>query len=59
MMKTIFQDLEYLHSHVENEEAKKILTELEQNFHLLRTKSGLTQLMKKKKIAKVQRWRSR
>lgn len=52
-MKTIFQDLEYLHSHVQDEDAKKILTELEQNFHLLRTKNGLMQLMSKKKIAKI------
>jgi len=51
-MKTIFQDLESLHNHVQEEEAKKILTELEQNFHLLRTKTGLMQLMQKKRLQK-------
>lgn len=52
-MKTIFQDLEYLHNHLQDEEAKKILAELEQNFHLLKTKSGLMQLMQKKKISRI------
>ena len=36
-----------------DKKAKKVLKELEQNIHLLKTKSGLTQLMNKKKMAKV------
>jgi polyphosphate kinase 2 (PPK2 family) len=52
-MKTIFQDLEYLNKNIEDKKAKKILKELEQNIHLLKTKSGLTQLMNKKKLAKI------
>ena len=54
-MKTIFQDLEYLHSEVKDKKAQKILKELEKNFHLLKTKSGLSQLMGKKKLAKITR----
>ena len=34
-MKTIFQDLEYLRQEVKDKEAKKIVKELEENFHLL------------------------
>ena len=54
-MKTIFQDLEYLRKEIKDKEAKKIVKELEENFHLLRTKSGLSQLMGKKKLAKITR----
>ena len=54
-MKTIFQDLEYLNKKIEDEKAKNILKELEQNIHLLKTKSGLSQLMSKKKLAKITR----
>jgi polyphosphate kinase 2 (PPK2 family) len=54
-MKTIFQDLEYLSKEIEDKKAKKILKELEQNIHLLKTKSGLSQLMSKKKLSKITR----
>ena len=54
-MKTIFQDLDDLDRHVQDKEGKKILKELEQNFHLLKTKEGLKQLMQKKRIAKIVR----
>ena len=54
-MKTIFQDLEYLRENVKDKEAKRIVKELEENFHLLKTKSGLSQLMGKKKLAKITR----
>ena len=54
-MQTIFQDIEYLKKNTEDKKSKSILKELEQNFHLLKTKSGLTQLMNKKKLAKITR----
>ena len=54
-MKTIFQDIEYLRKNVKDKESKSILKELEKNFQLLRTKSGLTQLMNQKKLAKITR----
>ena len=54
-MKTIFQDIEYLEKNVEGEETKKVLDELKKNMKLLRTKSGLSQLMSKKKLAKITR----
>ena len=54
-MKTIFQDIEYLNKNVEDKKSKEILKELEQNFHLLKTTSGLSQLMNKKKLAKITR----
>jgi len=54
-MKTIFQDIEYLNENVEDKKSKNILKELEQNIHLLKTKSGLSQLMNKKKLAKITR----
>ena len=38
-MKTIFQDIEYLNENVEDKKSKNILKELEQNIHLLKTKS--------------------
>ena len=52
-MKTIYQDLEYLKKNVKDEKLKKTVKELEKNFQLLRTKSGLTQLLGKKKLAKI------
>ncbi|WP_294951075.1 polyphosphate kinase 2 [Sulfurovum sp.] len=52
-MKTIFQDLGYLKEHTKDEDAKGYIKELEHNFKLLRTKSGLSQLLKKKKLAKI------
>ena len=54
-MKTIFQDIEFLEGNVKGKESKKILKELKKNFQLLRTKSGLSQLMSKKKLAKITR----
>ena len=55
-MKTIFQDLQALGDTVkENGEAKKILKELEEKFHLLRSKDGIAQLVSKKKLAKITR----
>jgi len=54
-MKTIFQDLDYLKKSIDDKKAQKILKELEGNIHLLKTKSGLTQLMNKKKLAKITR----
>jgi len=54
-MKTIFQDLEYLKKNLEDKKAQKIVKELEENMHLLKTKSGLSQLMGKKKLAKITR----
>ena len=54
-MKTIFQDLDYLKKNVEDKKAQKIVKELEENIHLLKTKSGLSQLMGKKKLAKITR----
>ena len=54
-MKTIFQDIDYLKKNTDDKKAQKILKELEDNVHLLKTKSGLTQLMSKKKLAKITR----
>src|SRR5210317_1954308 len=54
-MKTIFQDLAYLRKEVKDKEAQEIIQELEENFHLLKTKSGLSKLMGKKKLAKITR----
>ncbi|HEY9189292.1 MAG TPA: polyphosphate kinase 2, partial [Sulfurovum sp.] len=55
-MKTIFQDLQALDEAIkENGQAKKILKELEEKFHLLRTKDGIAQLVSKKKLAKITR----
>ena len=52
-MKTIFEDLEYLKKHVRDKDAKAFVEELEYNFKLLRTKSGLSKLLKKKKLSKI------
>jgi len=52
-MKTIFEDLNYLKKHVRDKDAKEFVKELEFNFKLLRTKSGLSKLLKKKKLAKI------
>ena len=52
-MKTIFEDLEYLKKHVRDKDAKAFVEELEFNFKLLRTKSGLSKLLKKKKLSKI------
>jgi polyphosphate kinase 2 (PPK2 family) len=54
-MKTIFEDIEYLKKSTDDKKSKSILKELEQNIHLLKTKSGLTQLLNKKKLAKITR----
>ena len=52
-MKTIFEDLEYLKKHIRDKDAKEFVKELEFNFKLLRTKSGLSKLLKKKKLYKI------
>jgi polyphosphate kinase 2 len=52
-MNTIFQNIEYLKKEIESENAQKVIRELERDFQLLRTKSGLSQLLKKKKLAKI------
>jgi polyphosphate kinase 2 len=54
-MKILFQDLERLRKQVKAKEGKKILDNLNRDIQLLKTNSGLTQLMGKKKIAKVLR----
>ena len=52
-MKTIFEDLDYLKKHIRDKDAKEFVKELEFNFKLLRTKSGLSKLLKKKKLSKI------
>ena len=52
-MKTIFEDLDYLKEHIRDKDAKEFVKELEFNFKLLRTKSGLSKLLKKKKLSKI------
>lgn len=52
-MRTIIEDVEFLNTHINDEEGKKVLEELKQNLQLLRTKSGLKQLLGKKKLAKI------
>jgi len=52
-MKTIFEDLDYLKEHIRDKDAKEFVQELEYNFKLLRTKSGLSKLLKKKKLSKI------
>ena len=52
-MKTIFEDLDYLKKHIRDKDAKEFVKELEFNFKLLRTKSGLSKLLKKKKLTKI------
>ena len=52
-MKTIFEDLHYLKEHIRDKDAKEFVKELEFNFKLLRTKSGLSKLLKKKKLSKI------
>ncbi len=52
-MKTIFQNIEYLKEHIKDDDAKKVIKELESSLKLLKTKSGLSQLLKKKKLAKI------
>jgi len=54
-MKTIFQDIEYLSKKVKDKESTKIIKELKENFNLLKSKSGLSQLLGKKKLAKITR----
>ena len=51
-MKTIFQDIEYLSKKVKDKESIKIIKELKENFNLLKSKSGLSQLLGKKKACK-------
>jgi len=52
-MKTIFEDLDYLKKHIRDKDAQEFVKELEFNFKLLRTKSGLSKLLKKKKLSKI------
>ena len=54
-MKTIYQNIEALRKHIKDPKAKEDLAELEKNFQLLRTQSGLSQLLRKKKLAKIVR----
>lgn len=54
-MRTIFGFLEHLRKEIKDEEAQKVLKELEANIRLLKTKSGLSQLLGKKKLAKIVR----
>ena len=54
-MKTIFQDIDALKKIVTDNEGQKIIKELEKNFHLLKTKEGIGQLLSKKKMAKAVR----
>ncbi len=51
----IFQDLDYLAKEVNDKKVKGVLKELEENLRMLKTKSGLSQLMNKKKLAKITR----
>jgi len=50
--KTIFQNLEALKNTVQDKEGQKIPKELEQNFHLLKSKEGISQLLGKKRLQK-------
>jgi len=54
-MKTISQNLNYLKKSLKDKDkdVKKAVEELEKSFELLKTKSGLSQLLKKKKLAKI------
>lgn len=54
-MKTIFDSLKQLRKEVQEKKATLLLDELEKSFHLLKTKSGLTQLLNKKKLSKIVR----
>jgi len=54
-MKTIMKNLEYLRENIKDDKALEVVKELENSFKLLRTKSGLSQLLKKKKLAKIVR----
>ncbi len=55
LMETLFDDLYFLKERIQKPELKKRLESLENKIHLLRTKNGIKQLLKKKKIAKVLR----
>ncbi len=52
-MKTIDEYLAYLKETVQEEEAKKVLKKLAADIDLLGTKSGLSQLLSEKKLAKI------
>jgi polyphosphate kinase 2 len=54
-MNTIFEGLKNLKKIVTDEEAINTVKELEKNFQLLRTISGLSQLISRKKLAKITR----
>ena len=55
-MKTIFQQLAYLKTKAADKETAKTVNELEEQIRLLRTRSGLTRLLRKKKLAKIVRF---
>ena len=54
-MKTIFQDIDKLRETITDDKSLKVLENLTSNIHLLKTKSGATQLFSHKKISKILR----
>jgi polyphosphate kinase 2 len=52
-MKTIYEKLEHLEKSLDDDKLKKSVEEIKRDFALLRTKSGLSQLLKKKKLSKI------
>ncbi len=54
-METLFEDLDQIEGSLQDEEAKKKLNGVRKKIALLRTKSGLKQMIKGKKIAKAVR----
>ena len=52
-MNTIVEDLAYLKKQIQDEKVQKVVEDLEDKYQKLRTKSGLKQLVGKKKLAKV------
>jgi len=54
-MESLFSDLYFLKERIQKPELKERLESLEKKIHLLKTKNGIKQLLKKKKISKVLR----
>ncbi|SFV71603.1 Probable UDP-galactose-lipid carrier transferase [hydrothermal vent metagenome] len=54
-MKSIVEALSYLEEELKEEKSKKVLKKLQEDLSLLKTKSGLTQVMNKKKLSKITR----
>lgn len=52
-MKTIFQDIEIIENELSSDESKKAIQELKNNINLLKSKSGLKQLVKGKRLSKA------